>query len=508
MWLLILGVLVGQQSFAAQNPCKKLTPFVQKTLHISCAPTQTFTVDDDVRTANIFVVLAEQADLSMQSMYESSALKRQYIVSALQAVAANTQAPIIELLKEKKVTFTPYYIHNMIRIENASAELVFELITRVDVAKVFGNPSFQLLSMGRRNLSGQPDGSDEPAPNGIEQNIVSTGADRVWNQLGVKGKGITVAGQDTGVQWDHPALTKQYRGSQSAEVNHNYNWFDSITSGGNNKCGFSTQAPCDDDQHGTHTMGTILGDDGGANKVGMAPEANWIACRNMNAGNGTPGSYIDCFQFFLAPFPLGGDPMKDGNPSLAPNVMNNSWGCPTSEGCKGNEMVEILKVLKDAGIFVVASAGNDGPGCSTIADQPAQISDTTFSVGAHNHRNGLIAGFSSRGPSRFDGKPGPDITAPGVGIRSSIPGGGFEGGFWSGTSMAGPHVVGLVALIWSANPKLIGQVDETAELIRQTATPTVAADSCGGIPGTTIPNNTFGYGRIDAYKAVNRALGL
>ena len=86
-------------------------------------------------------------------------------------------------------------------------------------------------------------------------------------------------------------------------------------------------------------------------------------------------------------------------------------------------------------------------------------------MGAYDHRSEKIAGFSSRGPSSFDGEIGPDIVAPGVRIRSAVPGGGYQGGFWSGTSMAGPHVAGVVALVWAAQPELIGKIDETAELI-------------------------------------------
>lgn len=500
--------LFASATQAAGPDCQKISPFVQKQLGLNCnnvsfLPSQT----SDNSQLTIFVALREQADLSMQSLYSEASARREFVVSSLKSVALRSQAPLRQFLQDQGAAFTPYYIYNMIRVEQASPALVDTLAAREDVSHIFGNPNFHILQMGRmRELK---IGEDTPSITGVEPNIESTGATRVWNELGIRGQGITVAGQDTGVQYDHPALAKQYRGNTSSGLDHNYNWYDSIKSGTNqNVCGFNTQAPCDDDQHGTHTMGTMLGDDGAANKIGMAPAANWIACRNMNAGTGTPSSYIDCFQFFMAPFPLNGDPFKDGNPRLAPHIINNSWGCPAEEGCKGDEMAGILKNMHDAGIFVVASAGNDGPGCSTIHDQPAQISDYTFSVGAHDHRTGLIASFSSRGPSTFDQKIGPDITAPGVGIRSSIPGGVYQGGFWSGTSMSGPHVVGLAALIWSANPKLIGHVDETAQLIRDTATPTVATDSCGGIPGDAIPNNTFGYGRIDAFKAVSKATQL
>jgi subtilisin family serine protease len=100
----------------------------------------------------------------------------------------------------------------------------------------------------------------------------------------------------------------------------------------------------------------------------------------------------------------------------------------------------------------------------------------------------------------------PNVSAPGVNVRSSVPGGGYE--LKSGTSMAGPHVAGLVALMISANPDLAGQVDTIEQIIEQTAVPKTTEQNCGDIPGTQVPNNTYGYGRVDALAAVEAALAL
>jgi subtilisin family serine protease len=349
---------------------------------------------------------------------------------------------------------------------------------------------------------------------GVEWNVARINANAVWG-LGYTGEGVVVAGQDTGYDWDHPALIDQYRGTNGVTATHHYNWHDAIheddpnTEPGNS-CGFDLSAPCDDDDHGhgTHTMGTIVGDDGGANQIGVAPGAEWIGCRNMEEGWGTPASYAECFEFFLAPYPIGGDPFADGDPARAPHVINNSWTCPSYEGCD----LEALKLLelvvenvRAAGIMVVASAGNSGSGCGTVDDPPA-VYEAAFSVGATDPYDG-IAPFSSRGPVTLDGSSWrkPDVSAPGVDIRSSVPGGGYDGG-WQGTSMAAPHVAGTAALLWSAVPTLIGDVEATEQAILRAARPQTTTQSCGGDAPSDVPNNVYGWGIVDALAAVQRTL--
>jgi serine protease AprX len=109
--------------------------------------------------------------------------------------------------------------------------------------------------------------------------------------------------------------------------------------------------PCDDIGHGTHTIGTAAGDDGTGNQIGMAPGAQWIGCRNMDQGNGTPARYIECMEWLLAPYPIGdgqGDPLK------APDITSNSWVCPPSEGCSANTLQAAVEAQAAAGIMMVA----------------------------------------------------------------------------------------------------------------------------------------------------------
>jgi subtilisin family serine protease len=314
------------------------------------------------------------------------------------------------------------------------------------------------------------------------------GADKVWNEFSVRGKGIVVGESDTGVDVNHPALKESYRGNAGGD---DYNWFDPWN---------GKPSPYDEGGHGTYTLGTILGKNG----IGIAPDATWFACANLVRNLANPALYLDCMQFMLAPFPQRGNPFADGDPTRAADVLNNSWGCPELEGCDPNTLLAAANNLRAAGIFVVASAGNDGPFCNTV-DAPLSLYDSVFSVGAID-RFGNVADFSSRGPVTADGsgRMKPDIVAPGVGVLSSLPGGMY--GSNSGTSIAGPHVAGAVALLWSADPSLIGDIDRTEQLLIQTADPYTGSRSVGCFEGD-IPNAAYGYGILDVYEAVKVALG-
>jgi subtilisin family serine protease len=186
-------------------------------------------------------------------------------------------------------------------------------------------------------------------------------------------------------------------------------------------------------------------------------------------------------------------------------VINNSWSCPLSEGCTDpNVLLSVVEAVRAAGILTTHSAGNSGSNCNTV-NTPAAIYQASFTVGATSSSD-TIASFSSRGPVTTDGsnRLKPDVVAPGSGILSSIKGGGYGG--LSGTSMAAPHVAGLAALLISMEPSLRGNVDELETLIERTALPRTTAQTCGGVPGSNIPNNTYGWGRVDALRAAGRLL--
>ena len=454
------------------------------------------------------VVMQTQADLSAARNLRGKTEKARYVLEKLRLVAEQAQADIRRYLEAYGAEYRPLYIVDALLVK-ADRPLLLQLAQRPDVAFIADNPPIRL----ERPLPADPQGGART----IEWGLEKIGADKVW-AMGIRGQGVTVGGQDTGYDWTHPALKASYRGYDAATdtADHNYNWHDaihelsplnndSLPDPANNPCGLDSPEPCDDNNHGTHTMGTMVGLDG-ENEIGVAPEAQWCGCRNMERGWGSPFTYLECFQWFLAPTDLNDE---NPDPERAPHVIANSWYCPPVEGCTpGNFAVMNLAIqnLRLAGTVVVVSAGNSGPSCSSISAPPAMF-DAAFAVGATNQGD-TIAGFSSRGPVTIDGsmRLKPDLSAPGVGVRSSIRFGGYAS--FSGTSMAGPHVAGVVALMISANPDLAGQPDLIEDILRQTAVPLTTDQECGGIPGTEVPNHTYGYGRVDALAAVEKALEL
>ncbi|MGI8731933.1 MAG: S8 family serine peptidase [Pyrinomonadaceae bacterium] len=457
------------------------------------------------------IYMDNQADLSGADVLLSKEAKGEYVYRQLTEVAQATQPAVKQTLQTFGAEFRSFWVTNAIWAKGDLA-VVQALALRPEVGYIYasGGGSLSLPPQARPTENPNSLLAADPAP---EPGLLKVNADDVW-ALGVLGRGVVVAGSDTGVAWRHAALKKQYRGWNEATqtANHSYNWHDAIHNP-NTPCGPDTVEPCDDDEilgggHGTHTVGTMVGDDGGSNRIGMAPEAQWIACRNMNNGAGVIPMYLECMQWFLAPTDING---QNPDPAKSPHVINNSWGCV--EGCPPPALQDTLRASRSAGIFYAVSAGNDGGEgpiflCNTIYHPLARYPEA-FTVGATNYTTDAIAEFSSRGsvlgdPAAPTGMIKPNISAPGVSIRSALRDGSY--GSLSGTSMAGPHVAGLVALLISANPKLAGLINRLEDIIEQTAVPKTTTEGCGLDSPTAIPNNTFGWGRIDALAAVLEAL--
>ncbi|MFV1979545.1 MAG: S8 family serine peptidase [Rhodothermia bacterium] len=484
--LVFLLVLSPVPCLAGQQPSAKVRPWV--IAHTAAGA-----------SAEFFVVLKEQADLSEAGHLQTKTARGEYVFRTLLVTAERSQTSLLRWLDDNEIWYRQYYIVNAVLVRG-DRQLVDTLARREDVLRIEGNPAIH------NNIPEPLPGVVVASPDAVEWGIARTNAPDVW-AMGFTGQGIVVGGQDTGVDWNHPAILQKYRGWDGATADHDFNWHDAVHGSPGNPCGSDTVEPCDDHGHGTHTIGTVVGDDGGSNQIGMAPGAEWIACRNMDSGVGTPASYLECFEFFLAPYPIGGTP-AEGDPAKAPDVTNNSWGCPPSEGCSWDTLQSAVQAQRAAGIMTVVSAGNAGPGCGSVNDPPA-LYDDAYSVAATNSSNGL-ASFSSRGPASSNlGDPNlmkPDISAPGVGVCSSVPGGGYS--CWQGTSMAGPHVAGAVALVWSAKPEIKNDQSATEALINGSALRlTSVVEGCGGdyVNG---PNNSWGYGLVDVKQALTEDVTL
>jgi subtilisin family serine protease len=461
----------------------------------------------DGKRTPVVILLADQADVSAAYSMKDQDARGWFVYNTLTQHAARTQVGLQQFLKSQGAAYQSFWAANMI-VADADRQLVESLAARADVASIDSNRPARWIE--KPEIANLHDAPRKDAPNAAELGVTNVNAPAVW-ALGFTGQGMVVGGLDTGVRWTHNALKPKYRGWNGVTADHNYNWHDSIHSGGGS-CGANTVAPCDDFFHGSHTVGTMVGDDGAGNQVGVAPGAKWIGCRNMDQGNGTPATYTECFQWTIAPTDLTN---SNPDPTKRPHVLNNSWGCPISEGCTtGGELETIVNNTQAAGIFVVVSNGNDGPNCSSVSNGaqagPAAIYNASFSVGAINATGNTLASFSSRGPSLFytPNLLKPNISAPGVSVRSVTNSSDTAYTSASGTSMAGPHVAGVVALLWSARPALVRNIAATKTLLQNTANPAVTvspAQTCGGTTSTQIPNNSFGYGRVDALAAVNAA---
>jgi subtilisin family serine protease len=434
-----------------------------------------------------FIWMAEKADLSPADQLHTKLEKGQFVYNTLRETAERSQRDLRRYLDGQGIQYEAFYIANKVLVRGGGQVLLNTLVARPDVAQITANHQFQLQEPFK-------DANVSNTPLGIETNVTFIKAPQAW-ALGYSGQGTVIAGNDTGLDEAHPAIARHYRGCLNPPTcsswDHNYNWWDAT--------GTYPTNPFDGHGHGTHTTGTMVGDDGGSNQIGVAPGAQTVHCKNMtNSGSGSDATFTTCFQWDLAPWNLSG---TNPDPAKAPDAINNSWGYG---GGGQNQFRDEIQALHAAGILVEVSAGNEGSSCSSLRS-PGDYWEV-LTTGSVNHASALpgsMTSFSSRGPSDLDGNYFPDITAPGEGIRSSLPNNTYAS--WSGTSMAGPHATALIGLMWSACPSLQGQVYATIDIIHQTAVPVNYTGACGG-NYVTGPNNDWGYGTIDALAAVQAAV--
>ncbi|MCY7571545.1 S8 family serine peptidase [Bacillus pumilus] len=407
--------------------------------------------------------------------------KRSAVVSELRATSEETQEALLTYLqkehKKKQVKeIHSYYIVNGLAV-TGTKEIMEKVAAFPEVDQVLPNETRQihrpvdLKTKQKKQMK---------AVDGVEWNISQVHAPEAW-ALGYDGTGTVVASIDTGVEWDHPALKEKYRGFDPAHPNkptHEFNWYDATT---------GSEAPYDDLEHGTHVTGTMVGSEpDGKNQIGVAPGAKWIAVKAFSEDGGTDADLLDAGEWILAPKDEAGNP----HPEQAPDVVNNSWG-----GGPGLDdwYKDVVNAWRAADIFPEFSAGNTdlfNPGGEGSIANPANYQEV-FATGATDQDNKL-GSFSLQGPSPY-GVMKPDIAAPGVNIRSSIPGKGYEDG-WNGTSMAGPHVSAVVALLRQVQSDL--SVEEIEQILINTAKPLTDQQ----FPES--PNNGYGAGLVDAREAI------
>ncbi|MCB0820751.1 MAG: S8 family serine peptidase, partial [Bacteroidetes bacterium] len=404
------------------------------------------------------------------------------LIQELKAIATGSQhgfkAFLSGLTADAELLHT-YYIINAATVrvseENLSDLLAFPEVEAVIELKKL--PVYAVKPVEKREAVSRAVGSHETGATVI-------GAPFMWN-LGYTGLGRKLYTVDTGVWPVHPAISRQWLGNHLPQQQV---WY-----------GFDSDYPADKpDAHGTHVTGTVLGlDPGTADTIGIAFNARFMAADPIveDVADIKPiTTILEAFEFALNP---------DGNDQTTddiPDVICNSWGVGDSiaDGlCTAPFLLDLFTALDMAGIAVEFSAGNEGPSVSSISLPQYVTMDSLsiFTVGAldGNSQNLPIASFSSRGPTPCDvpdeWKIKPEVSAPGVDVRSSVQWDGYA--FYSGTSMAGPHVAGAVLLLKEAFPTLSGR--EILNALYQSAIDL----------GETGEDNVYGKGVINLENAYN-----
>ncbi|MEU0368797.1 S8 family serine peptidase [Streptomyces sp. NPDC006283] len=420
---------------------------------------------------DFWIRFKDRADLKPASSHKDWSKRGKAVVDALKGTAADSQAKVRAELDHAGAKYRTFWASNAIKVSSGSLKMAQKFAGHAEVEALYAPIAYKAPEVTK--------GTQEKTVNSLEWGIANINADDVWSQFGVKGEGITVANIDTGVQFDHPALVDSYRGNNgNGTFNHNYNWYDAA--------GTCDGAPCDNNNHGTHTMGTMAGADGD-NHIGVAPGVKWIAANGCCPSD---AALIASGEWMLEPRDLNG---QNPDVSKRPNIINNSWGSqlPSNDPF----MEDVTLAWTASGIFGAFANGNSGPGCQTSGSPGSLVSN--YSVGAYDVSNNP-GSFSGRGTGQ-NGEIKPNISAPGVNVRSSIRNSGYAS--FNGTSMATPHLAGVIALLWSAAPALAGDVEATRALLNNSAID--RADSqCGG---TADDNNVFGEGRLDALALLEAA---
>jgi serine protease AprX len=433
----------------------------------------------------MLVSLAEKADLSGAEIQGSKVARTRYVYERLRAVADRTQPGLVAWLEGRGAQVERFWVDNVLRVR-ADAVTLALLAQRPEVAWLRPEGRIHLIDPLPPAAPWGPEAARLASLAVVATGVKEINADEVW-KMGFKGEGVTVAILDTGADYKHAALKKNYRGYP--QYNHDYHWLDAVR---------DEPAPLDENSHGTHVTGIAVGSDP-ARQVGVAPAAKWIACRLIEEQSGPDSASLRCLQWVLAPTTLAG---TDPKPELAPDVINASWGNELGDGCLAETIHGAIRSVTAAGIVFVAAAGNSGDNCKTVCVPGAYAE--AFTVANYDVSARAINASSSRGPVEWPGRVivKPDIAAPGTNVNSSIPNNRYDEK--TGTSMASPHIAGAVALLLSAKPGYRGHPDLVRQALEEAAKKGRPTGRCGEEENGK--DNVEGRGVADVKKAVVAAL--
>lgn len=427
------------------------------------------------------IFMGDQLDVAamkhQHDLIQASRAQRHYdVITTLQRLSSESQPDLLNYLGRAQGSgdvgaYRGFWIANMI-VAELTPSAIQAVAARDEVATVYSDFRGEIIKPIMSY------GDTPPSIASVERGIRAIRADSMW-ALGITGQGRLVCNIDTGVDGSHPALNHSWRGSNGYPPEES--WLDTSDP--------SSHFPTDlgNPSHGTHTMGTICGRSlTTPDTVGVAIDAQWIAAAAIDITGGN----------IAAAFEWAADP--DGDPNSVedvPDVISNSWG---SIGACPPDYYSLIDNCEAAGAAVVFAAGNEGPTAQSLRIPANRITTpyNCFSVGAIDGNNNSfpIASFSSRGPSQCDGHTiKPEVVAPGYNVRSSVRGGGYEGG-WSGTSMACPHVAGAIALLRQVNPN--ASVDTIKWALMRSATDLPFSNPNG-------EDNTYGWGIINVRAAMD-----
>ncbi|MBC2699092.1 MAG: S8 family serine peptidase [ANME-2 cluster archaeon] len=449
-WVIFLTAAVLVQSFVIADALDN-KPKIHSELSRQIVMSQSNNSEDMIR---VIVIMKEQyqaPEVKVQGHVDQKQ-HRMDTVNSLKQKSARSQHNLISVMQgkgaDKMKNARPLWILNAITFE-ATPDVIEELANRDDVAQVIPDYEVHLLEE-----SVVVDDVDDVA---VLANLVwgveKINAPRVWdliyNGTNINGTGVNVSIIDTGINYNHPDLESNYIGG-----------YDFVN---------DDDEPMDDNWHGTHVAGTVAGTGVGGKKTGVAPGSNIFGVKVLNeSGSGSYSDLIDGVQWSI---------------DNGADIVSLSLGGPND-----SSMTTMINNIIDAGVLPVIAAGNDGPGVSTIKCPGDEFNATT--VGSTDSSD-TIAPYSSRGPVTWIGDKyiKPDVTAPGVKIKSTS----YHGGYYikSGTSMATPHVSGAAALILQAFPDMTPL--EVRQLLEDTAVDL----------GDAGKDNTYGSGRIDVLKAIS-----